>query len=183
MRAEPIRRISLSYTTHGVDVGQHARARPRVVRGVLGKRRSFFFWTTFQKLTVPDVFPTLETFRFQKNGPKSMKTNTKSQAFTPARGTKGPKIRFPLGTFVEMMDNPGTVYEVIQIYRLKSNPSEWIYRLHSSGRFSQNKHLHKIWYEAVSDHPSGPILGYHRVVNNQEMLRLASVRMDDVFSS
>ena len=43
------------------------------------------------------------------------------------KGTKGPKVRFPPGTFVKMTDDL-CQYEVVQVYRLMSAPSNWVYR-------------------------------------------------------
>lgn len=101
------------------------------------------------------------------------------------RGTKGPKIRFPPGTFVRMADD-GLRYEVVQLYRLTSAPSDWVYRLLRNDLFEQNKYYHRVWYEPMSYAPTmrsnfdGCGGSWNRSVSNQDMLRLAEFLVDDV---
>jgi hypothetical protein len=112
-------------------------------------------------------------------------------------GTKGPKIRFRPGTFVDMADD-GNVYEVVQLYRMKDSPSDWVYRLKTvcqsystdgwSPDFTGHKGYHKVWSEALYKSPGsedtpGAIWSYDREVRNQDMIRLATIRIDDILST
>jgi len=103
------------------------------------------------------------------------------------RGTKGPRIRFPPGTFVRMADDL-MEYEVVQPYRLQAAPSNWCYRLRRlrergspTVRFEQQKSEHHIWWEPQRFIPESSFqYQYHRTVMNESMLRLAEFLVDDV---
>ena len=95
---------------------------------------------------------------------------------------KGPKIRFPPGSFARMADD-GVIYEVVQLYRLQSAPSVWIYRLRQTFGFDSRRETHKIWQDPQRFPPESNVFDFNRAVNNQEMLRLAEHLVDDVMNS
>jgi len=98
------------------------------------------------------------------------------------RGTKGPRLRFPPGSFVRMADDLQT-YEVVQAFRMTDAPSTWLYRLIRTSIFESRKEHHQVWWPAQSRLPPfNPLSGGFsvRTVRNEDMIRLAEHLVDDV---
>jgi hypothetical protein len=95
-------------------------------------------------------------------------------------GTKGPRLRYPVGSFVKMADDR-TIYEVIEAYRLVGSPSTWVYRLKENPCMDSHPHLHRVWWEVRTYPPNSDTFNYNRVVRNEDMIRHAEHRFDDIF--
>lgn len=95
--------------------------------------------------------------------------------------SKGPKLRYKIGFFVRMLDDLKE-YEVIQAYRLKDSPSNWIYRLCKRDGNCQHEYAHTVWMDPVP-YPPPEQHNTSRIVRNQDMIRLAEILIDDVMES
>lgn len=97
------------------------------------------------------------------------------------RGTKGPRLRSPPGSFIRLLDEPGRLYVVVLAYRLVEDPSSWIYVMAQTLDFSDRMSDHyRIWYAPVEEPPFnqfGRWTNARRIMKNQDMLRLGNTRL------
>ncbi len=83
--------------------------------------------------------------------------------------TKPPKLRFRPGNFVEFR---GALYEVMGVYRLKTDPHEWMFLLSSRRDMSSGyANPSKITWEPVGAIPNSVSLAYDVIVSNQKLLQ------------
>lgn len=103
--------------------------------------------------------------------------------------TRPPKLRFPPGTFVRLSDEPGKLWEVAWVYRMKENPNVWRYALKAKVDFNTSiqKGEQRVFWQPMASGLYGrrgvDSWSYDRVVSTPDMLKLAEIAIDDIMEA